>query len=171
MDFDQLFLEHSQYCISWLQKKYAPDCDQYTADDCYMAAFETFMIRAKKGLVEPNNIRAYLLTISKNNYLQSKKTALFPLSPYWEPTDSSATIKEEEHLLDQKRAAYDQAFLQLSAKCQELLSHHYIECYSLKELVSLLGYSSYDVIKDKNRTCKNHLKKQVNALLNKTSEQ
>lgn len=178
---DEVFKDNYQYCVNWLIKKY--DCTKADAEDIFMDALLVFRTEVLKGRVSDKNLKGYLVTVSKNIYLQrirkssknprisldtaeyaiGKETGLYDED--FDPLLKKETYQAEEEKGINQLSAYKEAWEQLGDQCQKVLKGFYIDKIKLKELQHQLGYSSYDSIKSIRRRCFNQLKSLANGLL------
>jgi len=172
---DQLFVTHYFYLTNWLQKQHR--CSEVDAKDVCMDVFLKFRAALLKGNITNDNIRGYLVTIAKNEWLrrQQKEKLLVAFDidkidyhlgqkegfyhEKFNPMIKSEAAKDFE-IKDQKQAeAYKWALEKLGESCKRLIQAFYIDRMRLTDLQTHLGYGSYDSIKTMRRKCFNQLKK------------
>ena len=178
---DSVFRAHYQACVAWLQKKY--NCEQSDAEDLFMDALLVFRKEVIQGRVTNKNIRAYLITVAKNIFLQRKRKKGLNLEVSVEEMESiigkeaglydesfnpilKAEVEEmEARKLASQYKAFQLAWEKLGEPCKKVLKGFYIDKIKLKELQIILGYSSYDSIKSIRRRCFNQLKEWASSQL------
>lgn len=142
--FEQVFLQHFDACMSYLQKFCgAAHTDAY---DASMDALLEFCRRLQQGKIQYGNLRFLFTQMAKQIYFkkQRKQERLAPVEGLesWEAPPVVDT--EELHVLDQ-------AWAQLCSDCQDLLRQFYHAGISLKEIAEETNKSAAAVRKQKQR--------------------
>ena len=115
-------------------------------------------------LDEVNNIQAYFYSICRNLWLKALKknqrtTAL---------TDEYDTLGEEAIqvttlLSDEKSTLLDRLLKGLGESCKNILVYYYYERLKMKEIMTLMNFSSEQVAKNKKSSCMKKLKETIAA--------
>ncbi len=148
--FEKLYIEHYQYCLDWVHRKYK---DLAKSEDVTMDAFIKFRGLLIQDKIKFGNIRGYLVKICNSEYLKKidKKTT------YELPFALPDELSDNEHYENQM-IALEKAWKEIGDKCQTLLKSYFYNAISLKNSWESLGYSSYDSIKKQKERCQKKLK-------------
>jgi len=179
-EFKRFLVEAHSYCMPRLTRLNAPE---HEAEDAFMEAIYQFWSDISAGKVKhDSNLKALVFVMSRNRWLgQLRKSKRGNLQEYstnpmemlnldqqsYVSKDVSQfdlmVKKEEEEERDleksRKNKAFQEAFQQLSGKCQQLLLQFIVEKQRLKDLQQSLGFISVDAIKMAKLRCKKSLVK------------
>ncbi len=158
------FLYSAMYrkITSYINKNSGSDQD---ADDIFQDSLIALYKSAKVNrLDEVNNIQAYFYSICRNLWLKALKknqrtTAL---------TDEYDTLGEEAIqvttlLSDEKSTLLDRLLKGLGESCKNILVYYYYERLKMKEIMTLMNFSSEQVAKNKKSSCMKKLKETIAA--------
>lgn len=182
---DDFFLQHFDYCTARLCNEFSSGkyyCSEADAKDIFMDCILKVWEKMQNDSFEQDNIRGYLVTACRNNWIkkvQRSKTHLpfdvekmeyhlgeqaglydEDFNPLVKAEIQAATTDEEKTRIE----ALQKAWKQLPPKAQQLLEDFYLKGEKLKDLQKKYGYSSYDTIKSMRRKFFNKLKKLVKEL-------
>jgi RNA polymerase sigma factor (sigma-70 family) len=113
---------------------------------------------------ESNSIDGFIFSISKNLWIDKvRRNKKFT---NYDSPDQFNTISDSVNILDdlitkEKSHAMREAFNLLDEKCQKILTYVIFEKRTMKEVSSLMNYSSDDVAKTNHYRCKQYLSKLV----------
>lgn len=115
---------------------------------------------------ESNSIDGFIFSISKNLWIdkirRDKKFTNYD-SPDQFNAISDSTNLLEDLISKEKTQAMKEVFNLLDEKCQKILTYVIFENRSMKEVSSLMNYSSDDVAKTNHYRCKQYLSKLVKS--------
>ena len=115
---------------------------------------------------ESNSIDGFIFSISKNLWIdkvrRDKKFTNYD-SPDQFNVISDSTNLLEDLISKEKTQAMKEVFNLLDEKCQKILTYVIFEKRSMKEVSTLMNYSSDDVAKTNHYRCKQYLSKLVKS--------
>jgi len=165
----KVFLAHYDYCTESLVS--FDGCSMADAKDVVMDAIQVLRDKIMQGKFINQNLKSYLLTVSRNklrNKLKRDRKSL----PF-EPAKVEAYLKDKEGhsvLTELQQKKVDVALLalkQMGGKCENLLRRNLYDGFALKEIQEELGYKSLDVIKNTKSRCMKKLRELVLGLMQK----
>ena len=160
-----IFREEADFCIQNLVK--STTCPKDEAEDIFVESVLNFREKLIAGQVTyMNSIRNYLYTTCRNMWservrqlaLSRKKRDTVRAYIYDEYGDDPLVSQDE---LEQKEALLQltkKAMGQLNENCQEIIHYFYVEQYSMKDIVTLMGLSGPEVVKTMKYRCFKKLK-------------
>lgn len=163
----KVFLSHYEYCTECLIRY--DSCSKADAKDSAMDAIQILRDKIIQGSYLNQNLRAFLLTVSRNRLRNKRKRdrKSLPFDPtiveaYLNNTDSSSGLTEFQQ---RKIDVVLLAIKQIEGVCQKLLKLNLYEGISLEVLQKDLGYKSLDVIKNTKSRCLKKFKQMVNKMM------
>jgi len=168
----RLFQKHYKDCIKILSSM--DNCSTLEAEDVFMDALQVLRDKVLRGSFEHDNLRGFLIVTAKNKLLNKQKRDrriididvnlvegyLQKINKINNPFDS--TLSSEQEL---KVDYIMRGINELSESCKKLLHMNFDQGYSLKEMVPILKFSSYDSIKSTKSRCLRTLKLKVQELI------
>lgn len=135
------------------------------ADDIFQDGLIAFYKLAKDDrLEEVKDIQAYFFSICRNLWLKALKK------------QKRVSQLSEEHLLlseqavvvtnilsSEKSALFDKLLASLGESCHKVLVYYYYERLKMKEIMSLMNFSSEQVAKNKKSVCMKRLKNTIQS--------
>lgn len=153
-----LYEQHYQFVASFITKNNGKEKD---AEDTFQEAIIVFFNQVKDGRLRLRvSLKTYLFSIARNIWLktlrdQKKAVRLTELHDYIAVEED--TIAEEMEFDEMTR--FIQLMLsQLGKECQQILRYFYLEKVRIKEIMTLLDYSSEQSVKNKKGRCIQKLK-------------
>lgn len=142
--FEQVFLKHFKYCMSYLQKNY-----KASEEDAYDASMETLLVfskRLKSGKIKYGNLRFLFTKMAGQIYLKwIKKENL-------KESLEGIEIEEEKETLDPENLKIlNKAWEQLGEPCQMLLKSFYYDRVPLNKISEMTGRKPAAIRKQKQR--------------------
>lgn len=156
-----VFEQSSRYCVGTLIKK--TGCEVSDAEDLFMDAILIFRENILSGkLSQLSNLRTYVFGICWNLWRDLNRART-----KWQREQNEVEhqlyllIGQEEHPfawedqeeMKQQIQVVSHALDQLSHKCKELLSYVYVEQRPQKEIATLMGFASSNVVKVTRHRC------------------
>ena len=129
------------------------------AEDVFQEAMYVFDRNIRQGRFEgKSSLRTYLLSIVKWGWVtyRRKQDSLTELKP--EQLNGTMESVENQYFNKEKKALLDKAINALDERCQQLLRYYKLD-YSMKEIESLMDFSSSDMAKKQAYRCRKKLRK------------
>jgi RNA polymerase sigma factor (sigma-70 family) len=128
------------------------------AKDIFQDAVLIFYKKVKQNtLEEPVNVTAYICLVSKNLWINRVKK----INRTTEIQGEVYTEPEEDLLgniiIEEKRNALTGLMAQVGEECQKLMKYFIYDNMSMREIATLMGYSSENVAKTYHYRCKQKL--------------
>lgn len=153
-----LYEQHYQFVASFIIKNNGKEKD---AEDTFQDAIIIFFNQVKSGRLKLKvSLKTYLFSIARNIWLknlrdQKKATRLTERHEYIAIDEHSIA---EELEFDELAKAVQRLLSQLGQECQQILRYFYLEKVRIKEIMSLLDYTSVQSVKNKKGRCIQKLK-------------
>ena len=129
------------------------------AEDVFQEAICVFDRNIRQGRFEgKSSLRTYLLSIVKWSWVtyRRKQDSLTELKP--EQMNGTMESVEKQYFTKEKKDLLDKAIDAVDERCQQLLRYYKLD-YSMKEIQSLLGFSSPAMAKKQAYRCRSRLRK------------
>jgi len=147
---------------SYIQKNSGSDQD---ADDIFQDSLIALYKSAKMNrLDEVSNIQGYFYSICRNLWLKALKKN----QRTTKLTDEYDTLAEDAAQVntlvsEEKSSLLDRLLKSLGEGCRNVLIYYYYERRKMKEIMTLMNFSSEQVAKNKKSSCMKKLKEVVSA--------
>lgn len=155
----ECYLAYKEEFIHWMHKHYSIAEEQ--GEELYHEVFLAFYenVLSEKLTELTSNLKTYIFSIGKYKYLDQVRKEQRHL-------DYAAEYQNEEELLAESQPAYRteillKALAQLGEPCAGLLKRFYFNKSSMKEIASIMGYSSIASAKNQKYKCINRLRELV----------
>ena len=129
------------------------------AEDVFQEAITVFDRNIRQGRFEgKSSLKTYLISIVKWGWVtyRRKQDSLTELKA--EQMNGTLESVEYQYFTKEKTAFLDKAINEVDERCQELLRYYKMD-YSMKEIQSLLGFSSPEMAKKQAYRCRERLRK------------
>ncbi len=170
---DQFYTSHRTEFLRWAYKHYnlIPEESIDIYQDAVIVLFENY----QKGKLQDlrSTLKTYFYGIAKNlifAYLKSKNKQKAYMEPFGEGSSMAEHIPNNDphnEWMEDTIEVITETVKQLSVKGQAILHLYYYEKKSLREITTLLGYSSENVVKTTKMRYKNLLKQLVRDEMNR----
>lgn len=170
---DQFYTSHRTEFLRWAYKHYSltPEESIDIYQDAVIVLFENY----QKGKLQDlrSSVKTYFYGIAKNlifAYLKNRskqKAYLEPFSDVSLQAENISQVDPHHDWMEDTIEVITDTIKRLSVKGQEILYLYYYEKKSLREITSLLGYSSENVVKTTKMRYKNLLKQMVRDEINR----
>jgi len=150
-------------CVLQLVSRSA--CDKADAEDIVMDSFLVLRDKIVAGEFKNDNVQAYLVTVAFNRWRNKIKRdrRLVAFDPAQYELNENATDNIDDEKQERVNVILN-SINKIGDSCKELLTKNLLEGIPLKELVDIMSYSGYDVIK----TTKSRCMKKLRSIINET---
>ena len=167
-----LFERYADYCVAGLQRH--TGCQQEDAEDIFQDAILQFRENALENRIKSTkNLKNYLYSIcfnlhrartqqqaQRNGQLYEVAQQLYP-ARYAPPALEQAEEEQQQQTLRQVTFA---AFMQLSERCQQLLTYCYLDELDHKTIAERMGFANTDVVKSNKSRCLRRWMQHINKM-------
>lgn len=144
------------------------NCQKVDAEDALMDSLLVIRDKIMTREFVNDNIPAYWVTVAnnrlRNQFKRDRKLLKYDVTRLESVLHEKNAVNEDDDSSDRLQLIFS-SLEKLSSQCKDLLTANLVEGIPLKNLVHLMGYSSYDVVK----TSKSRCMKKLRAIINESS--